>query len=378
MNTKVWIVVVVVVAIIAGSIGYFAKTPQVVTSTTTYTTTSAAVYTTTTTVTYTTTSASTTTYTTTVTTTRQYYPITVKDALNRTVEIASEPATVVSLAPSITQILVALGLCNRIVGLDQFSYQLLEELNSTRCLPANVEVIKINAMSPTGFNGDAIVLLHPDIVLADAGFEALWANYLPRLGVTVYFLNGTRAASYRNIENDVYALGAIFNREQAAASVVRWMESQLEKYRGATNVTVAQIAWINPDGSFYAAGNNTFISAEITAGGGINAIGKGGWGPFEPSLLIAANPEVIVLGSMGYNCTYALKALSQIPGISNVAAYRNGRVYVLTGLAEDAVDQPSLLSVYGAAIFHYIIAGKAPQCVDTKWFLSQFSPRLGG
>ncbi|MEL9990540.1 MAG: ABC transporter substrate-binding protein [Thermoproteus sp.] len=378
MNTKVWIVVVVVVAIIAGSIGYLAKTPQVVTLTTTYTTTSAAVYTTTITTTYTTTSASTTTYTTTVTTTRQYYPIAVRDALNRTVEIASEPATVVSLAPSITQILVALGLCNRIVGLDQFSYQLLEELNSTRCLPANAEVIEINAMSPTGFNGDAIILLHPDIVLADAGLEAMWARDLSKLGVTVYFLNGTLATSYRDIENDIYALGAIFDREQAAASVVQWMESQLEKYGGAANATVAHIVWINPDGSFYAAGNNTFISAEIRAAGGANAINEGGWGPFEPSLLIVANPEVIVLGSMGYNCTYALKALSQIPGISNVAAYKNGRVYVLTGLAEDAVDQPSLMSVYGAAIFHYIITGEAPQCVDTRWFLSQFSPRLGG
>ncbi|MGC9170447.1 MAG: ABC transporter substrate-binding protein [Thermoproteus sp.] len=367
MASKIWIVAVAVVAIVVGWLaGYYSRAPAVQTTSVTYSTTVTATATTTTTVT------ATTTATVTATITSRYYPITVVDALNRTVQISAEPARIVSLAPSITQILVALGLCNRIVGLDQFSYQLLQELNYTSCLPSNAEVVEINAMSPTGFNGDAIILLKPDLVLVDSGFEALWAKDIQRIGVPVYFLYGTRASSFADIEWDIKAVGEIFDRAQKAAAVVSWMEAELAKYRVQTNVTVAQIAWINPDGSFYAAGNNTFIAVEIRAAGGVNAIGQGGWGPFEPSLLIAANPSVIVLGSMGANCTYALKALDEIPHVSSVAAYKSGRVYVLTGLAEDAVDQPSLMSVYAVAVFNKIITGNAPQCIGTRWFLQQF------
>ncbi len=364
MSSKIWIAAIIIVAVAAGFAGYYVRgpaMPQTVTSVSTALSTTTVTYVTTTTKT--------------VTTTASYYPITVKDALNRTITLAGEPATIVSLAPSITQMLIALGLCNRIIGLDQFSYQLLKELNLTSCLPANAQVININAMSPTGFNGDAIILLRPDIVLADSGIEAMWANNLQKLGVTVYFLNGTRAATYADIENDVMALGRIFDEAQRARQVVSWMERELRKYGAPVNATAVYIVWINPDGSFYAAGNNTFIAAEMGAAGGANAIGKGGWGPFEPSLLVVANPDVIVLGDMGVNCTYALKALSNVPGITGVAAYKNGRVYVVSGLAADAVEQPSLLAVYGAAIFHMAMTGKAPQCMDSRWFMSQFGPR---
>jgi ABC-type Fe3+-hydroxamate transport system, periplasmic component len=309
MASKVWMAAVVVVAIVAWFAGYYSRAPAAQTTTvvTTYSETATTTYSTTVTTTYLT------TVTTTATVVVRYYPITVVDALNRTLQIAAEPARVVSLAPSITQMLVALGLCSRIVGLDQFSYQLLKELNYTSCLPADAEVVEINAMSPTGFNGDAIILLKPDLVLADSGIEAMWAKDMQKLGVPVYFLYGTRAASFADIERDVEALGKIFDRARRAAAVVGWMETELAKYRTPTNATVAQIVWINPDGSFYAAGNNTFVAAEIRAAGGINAIGQGGWGPFEPSLLIAANPSVIVVGSMGFNCTYALQTLRNIP-----------------------------------------------------------------
>lgn len=374
MSSKVWITAIIVVAIIAGIAGYYARQPTPpYTSTVTSVSTTTITYVSSTTVTIT--ATSTTTATTTVTTTTSYYPITVEDALNRTITLTSEPATIISLAPSITQMLVALGLCNRIVGLDQFSYQLLQSLNLTSCLPANAQVIEINAMSPTGFNGDAIILLHPDIVLADSGIEAMWVNDLQKLNIAVYFLNGTRAATYTDIERDILSLGRIFDEIQRAQQVVSWMNYELARYSTPINTTVAYIVWVNPDGSFYAAGNNTFIAAEIKAAGGIDAINKGGWGPFEPSLLVAANPDVIVLSDMGVNCTYALKALSNVPGITSVAAYKNGRVYVVTGLAADAVEQPSLLAVYGAAIFHMAMTGSAPQCMDSKWFMSQFGPR---
>ncbi|WP_167828130.1 ABC transporter substrate-binding protein [Thermoproteus tenax] len=370
MNTRniMFAIAVVAVAIIAGIIGYHLRVPQAPTATTTVSYVSTTVTTVTTTITA--------SYTTTVTATTSYYPIEVADALNRTLVISSEPATVVSLAPSITQMLVALGLCNRIIGLDQFSYQLLSELNATSCLPANAEVIKINAMSPTGFN-ETVMLLHPDIVLADAGFEALWARDLPKTGLNVYFLRGTLAANITGIEEDLLALGKIFHKEQRAQALVTWMNRELEIYGAPLNASVAVIVWINPDGSFYAAGNNTFISAVVDAAGGINAIERGGWGPFEPSLLIASNPDVIVLSAMGVsNCTYALQALDNIPGVNKVAAYRSGRVYVVSGLPEDALEEPSLMSVYAVVMLHKVLTGNAPHCLTSAWFLKSLNATL--
>lgn len=381
-RTTAYIITALLLGLIVGYLASSAVRAPPVTAT--YTTTLIETSTTATTVASTTTAVATTTVTATITVTKPYtpYPLTINDAYNRSVTFKAPPRSVVSLAPSITQMLVSLGLCDKIAGLDQFSYELLRELGKASCLRPNAVVININVMNPTGYNGDAILLLRPDLVLADAGFEALWTQKLPALqsyGINVFFLKGTKASSIPQIERDVLMVGEVFGVPEEALAVVKWMNATLSSLPPVKPKSVAQIAWINPDGGFYAAGGNTFIGYEIALAGGINALANySGWGPFEPAVLLATNPQVIVLSPMGLgnNCTAVEQMLKRVPGISGVDAYRSGNVYVVTELAEDSISQPSVMTVYGVQILHLIIAGEAPHCITTQWALRALNMTL--
>ena len=91
--------------------------------------------------------------------------VTVVDALGRIVELHEVPKRVVSLAPSITEILWALGLGSYVVGVDEYSNYPQEV----------VELVKEGKITTVGgyWNPDIekIVMLKPDLVLADAGVQ---------------------------------------------------------------------------------------------------------------------------------------------------------------------------------------------------------------
>jgi len=85
---------------------------------------------------------------------------------------------IVVLAPSDTQILISLGLGKYIVGMDRYSYQLLEYLNMTNLVPNNVTVF--NEIYPPNISG--ILLLHPTVVIAEKGLIGSYLQQLEEAG----------------------------------------------------------------------------------------------------------------------------------------------------------------------------------------------------
>lgn len=179
-----------------------------------------------------------------------YYPISVVDGLGRNVTISSFPSRIVSLAPSDTQILVALGLGKDLVAVDYYSYQLLQELNMTSVLPSNVTVLPPNVTYPT-LNSEAIKVLEPSLVVADAGIDGQYLQQFQQAGLNVVFTRGDLDTNFTGIYQDVELLGKVFDMQSQARQLVKWMESKVFLYNSTPTVPVAYVICWTPQDDFY-------------------------------------------------------------------------------------------------------------------------------
>lgn len=369
------VVIVVVVAVAAALAGYYYGRSSTQTSTpTTPTPTPTTVFST---ITSTTTTTSTTTITRTPTTTppqQAYYPVTIEDASNRSVTITSFPSRIVSLAPSDTQDLVALGLGKYIVGVDYYSYQLLELLNATGDLPANVTVFPPSLT----INVSGIVALHPSIVVDEIGLlTGQEISELSQAGLLTFYTNADFAPNYIQIAQWISTLGEVFDRNAQAQQVIDWMNQKIAEYEGSGSTTVAYMLYINPDYTFYTAGSGTFINAIIQLAGGVNVFAnQSGYPVVTPSNLVLANPQVIFAQEV-YNESYTEYMINTMQGITSVAAYKNHHIYIMSeNLPTFLLDEPGPLSVYAIGMVKLMIQGQAPTYISTAWVESEFNVTL--
>lgn len=293
-----------------------------------------------------------------------YYPITVKDASGKNITIYSQPTRIISLAPSDTQDLIALGLGKYIVAVDYYSYLLLQMLNATNLLPKNVTVF-----SPSlNLNITGIVALKPDIVVDEIGLIGSQASLLSQAGITTVYTNADFASNYTEIENWILLLGKVFNRNQQAQQLVNWINEKIKAFEAKGNSTVGYLLWINPDYTFYTAGSGTFIDAIINLAGGINVFHNSkGYPVLTPSNLLLSNPQIIIAQELT-NLTYTYYMIRNMPGIANVSAYQLNRIYVMSeNLPTFLLNEPGPLSVYAIEMVKLIILNQAPSYISTQW-----------
>jgi iron complex transport system substrate-binding protein len=285
-----------------------------------------------------------------------------------TTSATAKQIRIVSLAPSDTQVLISLGLGKDIVGLDPYSYQLLKDLNMTSYLPSNITIIQ----TYPEIDIEEIVKLEPTVVVLEWG---LYASYIPKmqsLGLNLLITNSDYAYGITQIEYNIMQIASYFNLTSEGEELIEWMQSHLHEYVG--EVRIAYLDWICPNGDFYTAGGNVFINDIIVTAGGINVFGNlANYPLLSPSNLLVSNASVLIVQEM-YNYTYTMNLVKQY--YSNVPAVQEGNVYVLSGLAVDLIDEPSVLSVYAVNLFHDIATGKAPHYIDSSWVLENLNVSL--
>src|SRR3972149_6133657 len=139
-------------------------------------------------------------------------PLTVTDDGGRRVKLAAKPRRIVSLSPANTEILFALGLGDRVVGVDDFS-------DYPKAAKAKE---KIGGFSNA--NVEKIVALKPDLVLADGTMQTAVVSELRRLKVTTFWLNSTRLS---DAGKAVRKVGSLAGEEKAAAALAGEMEAEI-------------------------------------------------------------------------------------------------------------------------------------------------------
>lgn len=308
------------------------------------------------------------------------YPITVTDALERNVTFYKPPSRVIAYTTDAMAYLTSLGLCDKIIGVDEYTMYEMKILNITEYAhcPTNITAIGENIMVASGWNESSILLLHPDLVIFANWAPKYWKGIenLENYGIQVFY-TPYYAASPQAYFNTIIEFGEIFNVTSRAYELVEMINESINRYSGRYNETVVIIdtySLIAYKGQkFWLSGSNTFEGLLVRLAGGV--VLPNGSGYYTPDWLVATDPDVIIMFYMGLgNCNDAFQALAAMPGINMTKAWRNGRVYFIGPVAVDLMFyNPVTGFMYGLPVIHDILAGTAPRCITASWIVHNYN-----
>lgn len=251
--------------------------------------------------------------------------ITATDALGRTVTVAKRPERIVSLAPSNTEILFALGLGERVVGVtDYCDYP-----------PEAKAKEKVGGFKDPSV--EKVVALRPDLVLATGGIQREVVAQLEKVGVPVFVLDPhTMDEVPAGIRTVARLAGAAAEGERVAAGLEARVKAVRDRTAGipeAARPPVFYEVWPDP---LMTAGPGSFAHDMIALAGGRNvAAGTAQPYPkFSMEELVAADPAVIITP---FEETAKALADGRRPGWRGLRAVRDGRVAVVN---QDLTSRP--------------------------------------
>lgn len=245
--------------------------------------------------------------------TKTTYPLTVTDASGTEVTFEQAPKRVVTLLPSETEIMYAIGAGELVVGTDDYSNYPAEAANKPH----------IGGMET---NYEAIIALKPDLILASSTMNTAAIEQLRSLKLTVL---ATDPKTYDDTIAKIEQIGAIMDKSTEAFAVAQHMKEVKQQVTEAVaNATVPNVYLEFSPG--YTVGKGEYLDEIITLAGGKNISDQPGWYEVDPEYVIQQNPSVIIYGSMtgevGANNSI-LKTMNSRPGWSAIDAMKNKRVY---------------------------------------------------
>jgi iron complex transport system substrate-binding protein len=247
--------------------------------------------------------------------------VTLTDDLGETVVIEGTPQRIISLAPSNTEILYALGLEDRVVAVtDYCDYP-----------PETVDKPTVGGFSTV--NIEKVIAMNPDLILAAPANTEEIIDRLRSLGLTVVTLD---PQAIEDVLHEIELLGRVTGNEAEASALVGELRARIDAVAAGTgNLTerpsVAHVIWYDP---LWVSGRDTFQDEVITLAGGINAFGSlEGWSIVSLEEFITTDPDYILvssgsgMGQEGYDAVY--NYIVNEPRLQNLDAVREGRVYVI-------------------------------------------------
>ncbi|MFN2484022.1 MAG: ABC transporter substrate-binding protein [Candidatus Limnocylindria bacterium] len=244
------------------------------------------------------------------------FPVSVTDDAGRTVEIAADPQRIVSLAPSNTEIVCALGACPRLVGVTDIDDHPPEVAGiADVVIQAHVDVEKV-------------VEADPDLILA-AGNELTPSATIEQLVGLGYPVMTLYAESLDAVYDDIELVGEALGVERVAAQRVAEMQARADTVvravEGAPRPrTLYEVSVF--EGVVYTAGEGSFLASLIDLAGGEPVTGNSQSFAIELEEIVAADPELILLGDATYDPSITPESVGQRPGWGDLTAVRQGRV----------------------------------------------------
>jgi len=249
----------------------------------------------------------------------------VVDEFGRTIHVPATIQRVVSLAPSLTETIFALGLQDRLVG------------DTTYCdFPAEAQKkTKVgDAINPSL---EAIVALHPDLVLVTNLNRLETVNALADLRIPSY---GTNPHNVDDIISSTRRLAGLFGAPDAGASLANDLHRRLSDTRERVAPfplrRVLFVVWAQP---LISVGKDTFIADALQHAGAVSIVDSSqSWPQLNLEEVVRQQPDFLVFAeSHGASATVNAGTFSSLPGWRTLDAVRNQR-YAVTS---DAVNRPA-------------------------------------
>jgi len=257
--------------------------------------------------------------------------VTVLDDQQQKIQITKPPQRIVSLLPSLSETVCALGACQRLVGVDRYSNW-----------PASIaQVPRVGGgIDP---NIESIVALKPDLVLAAGSTRG--ADRLQALGLTVLRLEPRNHADAQRVLRTVGdALGL-----PAAESERVWREIQNGVQAAVQSLSPhakAQRVYFEVSSAPYGASESSFIGETLTRMGVTNIL-PAAMGPFpqvNPEFVVRAQPDVIMVGDS------SRISMAQRPGWASLKAMQGQRICVFKQAESDMLVRAGPRMAEGARL----------------------------
>ncbi|NBI30239.1 helical backbone metal receptor [Chengkuizengella marina] len=250
------------------------------------------------------------------------YPLTVTDASGNEITFEEKPERIVSLAPSVTEILFALGLDENIVGVTEFD-DFPEEATTKP---------KIGGILDG--NTEAILAAEPDLVIGGLSLNEAIITGLAQLDIQVFTIEPN---SIDEVMEGIQLLGLITDANDAAETVVSQMADEkqqvVEAVSGISEADKKKVYLEFSEG--WTVGSGEFMNELIELSGGINvAADQVGWLQISEEKIIEDNPDVII-----YTTKYMdLKpVITERSGWSEITAIKEDH---LIGVNDDLISRP--------------------------------------
>ena len=249
-------------------------------------------------------------------------PTTMQDREGTEFNVPTQVNTIISTAPSNTEVLVALGLADKLVAVDKYSAD-VEGISE--------DIPKIDFRNP---DAEAIIALNPDIVIASghnkAGDEDPFA-LIKEAGIPVAYIPSSY--SIDGIYGDIEFIASLTGTEKEGTELVNSMKKEVEAIKaiGDTITDKKNVYFEIGSGSgLYTFGNETFLNELIETVGATNIFAnENSWITVTPEAVIDANPDVILANTPGTNEAgkTAVEDIMSREGWDTINAVKDGDVY---------------------------------------------------
>lgn len=255
-----------------------------------------------------------------------------------TVILSQPPQRIISLLPSLTETVCALGQCQRLVGVDRYS----NYPDSVRRLPQVG-----GGLDP---NIEAITALRPDVVLMATSTPV--GERLQSLGIKVIALEPKNHADVHRV---IEKLGQLLDLSDAPRV---WREIDVgvsAAFHSLPSGVAKTRVYFEVNSAPYAAGEASFIG-ETLKRLGVENIVSASLGPFpklNPEFVVRANPDLIMVGDHDFS------GLQGRPGWSGMRAIREGRVCIFSAEQTDVIVRAGPRIAEAARIMSQCLLDKA-------------------
>lgn len=245
---------------------------------------------------------------------------------NKPAESASGAVRIVCISKQLTEMMFALGLGDKVVGVDLSSTyppeaQKLPTLGYHRLL-----------------NSEGIISLKPTLIMHDGGIAPEEVvTQLKKVGMPLKQYPGSR--SIEDAKKLLTQLGEEFHVEDKAKVLCEKLDADMKRAQDAHAAYVVQHPNEKPKkvviihfgrviNNYLVVGQKSNATQMLEWAGGVNAITLNeGMKPLSPELIAEAQPDVILATDFGYDRTGGLEKFKELPGVALTPAAKNGKIY---------------------------------------------------
>lgn len=253
------------------------------------------------------------------------YPVTITGSDGSEIVLESEPMKIVSVSPSITEIIYSLGMSEKLLAVSDYCNYPEEVLN----------IQSIGTLFAPDF--EKIIELEPDLIIVSAHLSENSLAMLHSLGIKVLVLYEEN--DFKGVYTMFETLGTALNVSEKAESIIKDMKEEvqniLDKVKDEQRKTVYYVVSFGEWGD-YTAGSDTYIHSLLSLAGADNiAENITGW-TYSLEKIIEADPEYIIIGE------YAYEEFIHTEPYSSLSAVVNGNVISVNN---DKLDRQSCRNV---------------------------------